>query len=354
MSNICLVTGAGGLIGSEAARYFAREGYTVVGIDNNMRMQFFGPDADTTQNMVELKEDLGDKFIHKNADIRDEGEMAKIFDEYGTGIKLIVHCAAQPSHDFPAKTTGGAILDFDVNARATLILLENTRHKCPFATFIFCSTNKVYGDNPNRLPLYNTPDRWELAPGHPYYMGIDETMSIDFCKHSIFGASKVSADIMVQEYGRYFGMNTGVFRGGCLTGKGSRGAELHGFLAYLGKCVKMGRQYTIFGYGGTQVRDNIHSSDVISAFAEFHKNPRPGEVYNIGGGRFSNCSMVEAIRMFEDIFGKKADVKYNDQNRSGDHIWWISSMHKFKTHYPKWIQKYNVRMIAEEIASSQK
>jgi CDP-paratose 2-epimerase len=286
-------------------------------------------------------------FKNYNVDIRDFEAITHIFKEYSSDIDLIIHAAAQPSHDWAAKEP---FTDFTINANGTLNLLEATRKFCPSAVFIFTSTNKVYGDNPNKLPLVELEKRWEVDNNHPYFKeGIDEEMSIDQSKHSIFGASKVAADIMVQEYGKYFRIKTGVFRGGCLTGPNQSGAELHGFLAYLMKCAITGKQYTIFGYKGKQVRDNIHSFDLVEMFWNFYKNPRPGEVYNVGGGRYSNCSLLEAISMCEDISGNKIKFNYSHNNRIGDHIWYISDLTKFKSHYPEWKQQYNISSILGDI-----
>jgi CDP-paratose 2-epimerase len=343
---IALITGSAGLIGSEAVRWFADRGFTVVGIDNNMRQVFFGPEASTEWNRRRLLDDYGDRYLHYGVDIRDEDAVGKIFLTYGTDIDVIIHTAAQPSHDWAARDPH---TDFTVNANGTLVLLEHARRTCPHAVFIFCSTNKVYGDNPNRLPLIEEERRWEIEETHPYHAGIDETMSIDHCKHSLFGVSKVAADELVQEYGRYFGMKTAVFRGGCLTGPGHSGAELHGFLSYLMKCAMTGTPYTVYGYKGKQVRDNIHSHDLVNAFFQFYRNPRVAEVYNVGGGRFSNCSMLEAIGLCEDITGKKMIWSYADSNRIGDHVWWISDVRKLKQHYPGWDLTYTVRDILEEI-----
>jgi CDP-paratose 2-epimerase len=269
-----------------------------------------------------------------------------LFDEFGSDVTLVVHTAAQPSHDWAAKEP---LTDFNVNANGTLHLLEATRNHCPEAVFIFTSTNKVYGDTPNRLPLVELDTRWEIEESHPYQIGIDENMSIDQTKHSLFGASKVAADVLVQEYGRYFGMKTAVFRGGCLTGPAHAGAELHGFLAYLMKCIVEKNPYRIFGYKGKQVRDNIHCNDLVSAFLHFYKNPRCGEVYNIGGSRHSNCSMLEAIAIGEELSGNKLDYTYLEDNRVGDHIWYISDVRKFQGHYPDWSYQHNQRDILEEI-----
>ncbi len=341
-----LVTGAAGLIGSETVRYFAERDYAVIGIDNDMRSYFFGDEATTDWNRAALEEAYGDAYLHHPTDIREAAAVDRIFQTYGDDIELVVHTAAQPSHDWAAKEP---FTDFTVNANGTLVLLEATRRFCPDATFIFCSTNKVYGDNPNLLPLREDEFRWEIEPAHRYFEGIDETMSIDNCKHSLFGASKVAADILVQEYGRYFGMKTGVFRGGCLTGPRHSGAKLHGFLSYLMRCTMSGQPYQVYGYKGKQVRDNIHSLDLVKAFFHFHQAPRAGEIYNIGGGRFSNCSMLEAIRICESIAGKKLDYQYVESNRIGDHIWWISDVGKFKRHYPQWDLTYTVSDILLEI-----
>jgi len=341
-----LVTGSGGLIGSESVRFFAEKGFTIVGIDNDMRSYFFGEEASTKWNNNLLKEKYSN-YIPIDVDIRNEKTIDKIFEEIK--FDLIIHTAAQPSHDWAAKEP---ITDFTVNANGTLNLLEAFRKHCPEATFIFTSTNKVYGDRPNELPLVEMEKRWEIEKGHVYWNGIDEYMSIDQSKHSVFGASKVAADIMVQEYGRYFGLNTGVFRGGCLTGPQHCGTQLHGFLAYLAKCVATGKKYTIFGYKGKQVRDNIHSFDLVNMFWHFFQNPRPGEVYNAGGARHSNISMLEAIEKLENILGKKAVTEYTETNRSGDHIWYISDVSKFKKHYPDWNFKYNIDDILKQICES--
>ncbi len=344
--SIILVTGSAGLIGSESVRFFCDRGFPVVGIDNNMRQVFFGEDASTDWNRNRLLDEYSGRYIHHNIDIRDQEEITKIFKTYGKDISLIIHTAAQPSHDWAVKDPH---TDFTVNANGTLVLLENTRQICPEAVFIFCSTNKVYGDNPNFLPLIEQELRWEIEQTHPYGNGIDETMSIDQTKHSLFGASKAAADLLVQEYGRYFGMKTACFRGGCLTGPSHSGTQLHGFLSYLMKCTMTGTHYTIYCYKGKQVRDNIHSYDLVNAFYYFYRTPRVGEVYNIGGGRFSNCSMLEAIRLCEEITGKKLQWNYEQSNRIGDHIWWISDIKKFENHYPQWSLTYGVQDILEEI-----
>ncbi|MGB7293530.1 MAG: NAD-dependent epimerase/dehydratase family protein [Thermodesulfobacteriota bacterium] len=343
---IVLVTGSAGLVGSESVTFFCNRGYTVVGIDNNMRKLFFGNEASTDWIRDRLIEEFGMKYVHHDVDIRDEKMIDKIFDSYGKDISLVIHAAAQPSHDWAAKDP---YTDFTINANGTLTLLEDTRKHCPEATFIFCSTNKVYGDNPNLLPLVEKDTRWEIEEEHPYYHGINETMSIDHCKHSLFGSSKASADILVQEYGRYFGIKTACFRAGCITGPNHSGAELHGFLSYLMKCTMTGNHFTIYGYKGKQVRDSIHSYDLLNTFYHFYQSPRSGEVYNIGGGRFSNCSVLEAIKICEEITGRKLNWSYEESGRIGDHIWWISDISKFKSHYPEWNLTYSVIEILREI-----
>jgi len=345
-----VITGSAGLIGSESVRFFAQLGCNIVGVDNDMRAQFFGPDASTVWNRDLLQATFGEQYRHYNADIRDRAAIEAIFAEYSSDIHLIIHTAAQPSHDWAASDP---YADFTVNANGTLVLLEATRQFCPKAVFIFTSTNKVYGDTPNFLPLEEQDRRWEIRADHPYFIGIDESMSIDQSKHSLFGASKVAADVLVQEYGKYFGMKTASFRGGCLTGPAHSGTKLHGFLAYLMKCTLMGEPYTIFGYKGKQVRDNIHSFDLVNAFYHFYQNPRSGEVYNIGGSRHSNCSMLEAIAICEELSGKKLDYSYTDDNRSGDHIWYISDVRKFQSHYPNWFYKYDLKKILEDICIAQ-
>ncbi|MCP4110684.1 MAG: NAD-dependent epimerase/dehydratase family protein [Desulfobacteraceae bacterium] len=334
-----IITGSAGLIGSESVNFFAEKKFNIIGIDNDMRKYFFGQEASTAWNVLRLKKEIP-QYHHLDQDIRDEKAMEKIFSEYGSDIKVIIHTAAQPSHDWAAQEP---FTDFTVNANGTLVLLEMTRKYCPNAVFIFTSTNKVYGDTPNYLPLTEQETRWELNGVHPYAeRGIDETMSIDHNKHSLFGASKLAADVLVQEYGRYFGMKTVCFRGGCLTGPDHSGTQLHGFLAYLMKCAITGEHYTIFGYKGKQVRDNIHSYDLVNMFWYFYQEPRSGEVYNAGGSRHSNCSMLEAVSICEKITGKKINWSYSETNRIGDHIWWISDVSKFKAHYPNWDFKYDI------------
>jgi CDP-paratose 2-epimerase len=345
-----IITGSAGLIGSESVRFFAEKGFHIIGIDNDMRSVFFGESASTSWNRNLLQEKYGDRYHHYNLDIRDREAIENLFNKYSSDIKLIIHTAAQPSHDWAARDPH---TDFTVNANGTLVLLEATRQYCPEAVFIFTSTNKVYGDTPNFLPLQELETRWEIDPNHCYFQGIDESMSIDNSKHSLFGASKVAADILVQEYGKYFDMKTVSFRGGCLTGPMHSGAELHGFLAYLMKCTITGNPYTIFGYQGKQVRDNIHSYDLVNAFDHFYQNPRCGEVYNIGGSRHSNCSMLEAIAICEELVGKKLNYNYSENNRSGDHIWYISDVKKFQNHYPQWNYQYNLRNILEEMYQGQ-
>ena len=344
--SVVIVTGSAGLIGSESAAYFAERGYEVVGIDNDMRRTFFGPDASTAWNRRALEERFPDRYRHVDADVRDAAAIGEVFERYGPRVALVIHAAAQPSHDWAA---GDPVTDFTINANGTLTLLEATRAWCSDAVFIFTSTNKVYGDAPNELPLLELPERWELPEGHPAWNGIDESMRIDRSRHSVFGASKVAADVLVQEYGRYFSMPTTVFRGGCLTGPNHSGTKLHGFLAYLMKCTAVGEPYTVFGYKGKQVRDNIHSRDLIDAFARVLASPRCGEVYNVGGTRWSNCSMLEAIRLCEEIAGRSLTWTYSDVNRVGDHVWYVSDMTKFREHYPGWTHRYTLRALLEEI-----
>lgn len=344
--SVVIVTGAAGLIGSESAAYFAALGLQIVGIDNDMRGVFFGPEASTKWNAERLAKALGKNYVHNDVDIREFGAIDKVFSHYGRDVALVLHIAAQPSHDWAAREP---LTDFTVNANGTLNMLEATRKHCPDAVFIFTSTNKVYGDTPNRLPLKELETRWEIDSTHPFAQGISEEMSMDQCLHSLFGVSKLSADLAVQEYGKYFGMKTTCFRGGCLTGPAHSGTELHGFLAYLMKATATHKPYKVYGYKGKQVRDNIHSIDLVRAFHEFFKAPRSGEVYNIGGGRDSNCSMMEAVALAENITSSKLDWTYVDENRVGDHIWWISSNAKFISHYPQWRITKNVPLILRDI-----
>ena len=343
--SVALVTGSAGLIGSAASRKFHAEGFDVVGLDNDMRARFFGAEASTADTRASLEKTLKN-YTHAAIDIRDADAVAKLFQRHGTAIEVVVHTASQPSHDWAAREPH---TDFGVNAVGTLNLLEATRQCCPEAVFIFTSTNKVYGDTPNRLPLIELEKRWEIDPAHPWRDGIDESMSIDQTTHSLFGASKLSADVLVQEYGRYFGMKSVSIRGGCLTGPAHAGTELHGFLAYLMKCAVTGKPYRVFGYKGKQVRDNIHSDDLVEAFWQFFKAPRAGEVYNRGGGRHSNCSMLEAIDLCEQISGRKLDWTYVDDNRVGDHIWWISDVRKFQRDFPNWKYSYGIEQILRDI-----
>jgi len=343
---IALITGSAGLIGSQAVKFFAEKFDKIIGIDNDMRAYFFGESSSVIWNNEKLLSDYSN-YESKNIDIRSYDSLKILFEKYGNDIKLIVHAAAQPSHDWAAKEP---ITDFTINANGTLNLLELTRLFCKDAVFIFTSTNKVYGDTPNKLPLVELEDRWEIEENNAYYKnGINENMSIDNSKHSLFGASKIAADILCQEYGKYFGMNVGVFRGGCLTGPNHSGAQLHGFLSYLMKCNIIKEHYTIFGYKGKQVRDNIHSWDLINMFWHFYQNPKQGEVYNAGGSRFSNCSMKEAITICEKITGNKMNYSYSETNRVGDHIWWISDLSKFKKDYPDWKWKYSLTDILSQI-----
>ncbi|MFF5079344.1 NAD-dependent epimerase/dehydratase family protein [Actinoplanes sp. NPDC000266] len=346
MSNVVVVTGSAGLIGSESVRHFAGLGMDVVGIDNDMRQYFFGTDGSTRWNLDRLVKEVGERYTHHNIDIRDRDGIAALLARYGKNIGLVIHAAAQPSHDWAAKEP---FTDFDVNAGGTLNMLEALRQHAPTAPFIFTSTNKVYGDTPNRLPLVELSSRYELPEDHTFYDGITEEMSIDQTLHSVFGASKVAADVMVQEYGRYFDMPTAIFRGGTLTGPGHSAAELHGFLAYVMRCVMEQRTYHIYGYKGKMVRDAIHSHDLVTAFEAFHKAPRVAEVYNMGGGRFSNCSHIEAFQIASEITGLEAKTDYVDQARTGDHQWWISSTARFEQHYPDWKLTYDVPAILREM-----
>src|SRR5438067_2484529 len=343
--NVVIVTGSAGLIGSETVRRFAGDGFRIIGIDNDMRAKFFGPEASTRKTREDLTRNVSN-YEHYSVDIRDITALNDLFKQHRGHIRAIIHTASQPSHDWAARDPHS---DFTVNANGTLNLLEAARTFSPEAPFVFTSTNKVYGDTPNRLPLQELPTRWEIERGHQYEQGVSETMSIDDSTHSLFGASKAAADLLVQEYGRYFGMPTVSFRGGCLTGPAHAGTELHGFLSYLMICAVSGRPYRVFGYKGKQVRDNIHSFDLVEAFAEFIKSPRAGEVYNIGVSRHSNCSMLEAIALCEEISGRKLTWSYEEANRIGDHIWWISDVGKFQKHYPTWEFRYSLREILEEI-----
>jgi len=347
--NVALVTGSTGLIGSESVSFFIDKGFDVVGIDNDMRKYFFGKEASTQWKKEMLIKKHPKNYKHYDNDIRNFDKLNTIFKEYKPA--LVIHCAAQPSHDWAAKEP---FTDFTVNANGTLNLLEATRQFTPDAVFIFTSTNKVYGDTPNRLPLIELEKRYDIEKTHPYYNGIDETMRIDESLHSLFGASKVAADVLVQEYGRYFGMKTVCLRGGCLTGPAHSGTQLHGFLSYLVRCAITGVTYHIFGYKGKQVRDNIHSFDLVNTFYHFFKNPRIGVVYNMGGSRYSNCSILEAIDIIEEISNKKVNYLLEDKNRIGDHIWYISDVTRFKKDYPEWNYTYDIKKMIEEIYNVQK
>lgn len=343
---VVIITGAAGLIGSEAALHFGAAGFDVVGIDNDMRSTFFGPEASTSWMVGHLTATLGARYRHHEVDIRDRDAIDRLFAAHAGSIELVIHTAAQPSHDWAAREP---FTDFDVNAGGTLSLLEATRRHAPTTPFIFTSTNKVYGDRPNSLPLVEQATRWEIDPAHAYADGIAEDMSIDATLHSVFGASKVAADILVQEYGRYFDLPTACFRGGTLTGPRHAAAELHGFLAYVMRCAMTGTHYRVFGYKGKQVRDAIHSADLIAAFAAFHADPKVAAVYNIGGGRTSNCSVLEAIDLVQEISGNELSWNYEEANRVGDHIWWIGSNKRFGDDHPGWALEHDVPSILREI-----
>ena len=343
--SVVLITGSCGLVGSESALFFSKKGFDIVGIDNNARKFFFGKDGDISWIKQKLKKEIK-KYYHFNTDIRNYQSLKKIFIKYGKKISLIIHCAAQPSHDWATKK---AFVDFDINAKGTLNLLELTKFHCPNSSFIFMSTNKVYGDNPNFLPLDEKKTRWEIKNNHKFKNGIDETMSIDKCTHSLFGASKTYADVIVQEYGKNLGLKTACFRAGCITGPNHSGAKLHGFLSYLVKTSLKNKEYTLIGYKGKQVRDNIHSNDLVNCFWEYYKKPRVGEVYNTGGGRYSNCSILEALNFIQKKVGLKIKKNILKKNRIGDHIWYVSSMKKFKRHYPNWKQNYSSKKILDEL-----
>ena len=346
--SIVIITGSSGLVGSEAVNFFSKKGFDVIGIDNNLRKFFFGLDGSTSWIKKKIiKENIN--YSHFNTDIRNYENLKKIFSKYKKNISLIIHCAAQPSHDYGKNYP---IIDFDVNAKGTLNLLELTKSYCPNAPFIFMSTNKVYGDNPNKLKIIEKAKRYELKKKDIYYKGINETLTIDNCTHSFFGVSKTYADLIVQEYGRNVGLKTVCFRAGCITGPNHSGAKLHGFLSYLIKQCLSKKKYTIIGYKGKQVRDNLHSHDLINSFWEFYKKPKKGVVYNIGGGRFSNCSILEAIEEIESIKNIKIKRQIIKQNRVGDHIWYITDNKKFKKDYPNWKQKYNTQRIIEELVES--
>lgn len=342
---IALITGSCGLVGSESAIFFSKKGFKIIGIDNNSRKFFFGKDGDISWVRKKLKKNLQD-YLHYNVDIRNFKNLKKIFEKYKKDIKVIIHAAAQPSHDWAKNRP---LIDFQINAEGTLNLLELTKSYCSKVPFIFMSTNKVYGDNPNTLPLVEKKTRWEIKNSHKFKTGIDETMSIDNCTHSFFGTSKSYADLMVQEYGKNVGLKTACFRAGCITGPNHSGAKLHGFLSYLVKTSLQKKKYTLIGYKGKQVRDNIHSQDLVECFWQFFKKPGHGEVFNTGGGRYSNCSIIEALNLIEKITGSKIKKKVLKENRIGDHIWYISSMRKFKKKYPRWKQRYSTQKIIKEL-----
>jgi CDP-paratose 2-epimerase len=344
-----IITGSGGLVGSECVIHLAERGWTVVGIENDMRAWFFGLEASTAHISSLLLGRYPHEFRQQELDIRDAEGVDRLFARHARDIELVVHTAGQPSHDWAA---GDPQTDFAINAGGTLNLLEATRKSCADAPFIYCSTNKVYGDRPNFLPLVETETRLELPNEHHWYRGIDTTMSIDLTTHSLFGVSKAAGDLLVQEYGRYFDMPTVAFRCGCLTGPNHAGTKLHGFLSYLARCTMAGQPYTVFGYGGKQVRDNIHSADLVRAFEAFQRRPRPGAVYNLGGGRDCNCSMLEAIAMCQRIVGRELDWSLSDAARIGDHRWWISDLAEFQTDYPDWRLEYGIEEILREIYES--
>ncbi len=345
---VVLITGSSGLVGSESVNFFCKKGFDVIGIDNNLRKFFFGAEGSTlwVRNSL-LKKNK--RFKNFNVDIRNYDKLSKIFQRYKKQITLIIHCAAQPSHDYGKNYP---VIDFNVNATGTLNLLELTKKYCYDAKFVFMSTNKVYGDNPNKLKLYEKNSRWELKKDNVYFKGINEKFPIDDCTHSFFGVSKTYADLIVQEYGKNVGLKTVCFRGGCITGPNHSGAKLHGFLSYLVKLSLKNKEYNIIGYKGKQVRDNLHSFDLVNCFWEFYKRPRRGEIYNIGGGRYSNCSIVEAIHLVERIKNIKIKKKFIQNPRVGDHIWYISNLSKFKKHYPNWKQKYDTIKIIEELVDN--
>ena len=340
-----IITGSCGLVGSESVNFFHNKGFRVIGIDNNFRQKFFGKDGSTKwiKNIIIRK---NKNYIHNNIDIRDKKSMEKIFKKYKKNLKLIIHCAAQPSHDYAKNNSK---IDFEVNAVGTHNLLELTKKYSPSSPFIFMSTNKVYGDNPNKLKFFKKKERFELNKNHKHFKGINEKFSIDNCIHSFFGVSKSYADLLVQEYGKNSGLKTVCFRAGCVTGPNHSGAQLHGFLSYLVKSSLLNNEYSLIGFKGKQVRDNLHSNDLVKCFWEFFKKPRKGEIYNIGGGRYSNCSVIEALDLVDKLTNSKIKRKYIKKNRVGDHIWYISNLTKFKKHYPNWKQKYNTDKIIEEL-----
>ena len=346
--SLAIITGSSGLVGSESVNFFCDKGFDVIGIDNNLRKFFFGNDGSTLWVKKNLQK-RNKKFKHLNLDIRNYDGLERLFRKYKQKISVIIHCAAQPSHDYGKKFP---FLDFHVNATGTLNLLELTKKFCPHAPFIFMSTNKVYGDSPNNLKIIEKKKRWELKKTDKNFKGIDENFSIDNSTHSFFGVSKTYADLIVQEYGKNVGLKTVCFRGGCITGPNHSGAKLHGFLSYLVKASLVNKKYSLIGYKGKQVRDNLHSHDLVNCFWEFYKKPRYGEVYNMGGGRFSNCSIIEALDLVENLCNIRIKRELIKTPRVGDHIWYISNLNKFKKHYPKWKQKYNTKKIIEELVNN--
>ena len=347
--SVVLITGSTGLVGSESVRFFCKKGFDVIGIDNNLRKFFFGKDGSTLWLKNKLLKDFKN-FKNFNVDIRNFTSLDKIFKKYSKNISLIVHCAAQPSHDYGKNFP---IIDFNINATGTLNLLELTKKYCALSPFIFMSTNKVYGDNPNKLKIYEKSTRWELKKSDKFFKGVNETFPIDNCTHSFFGVSKTYADLIVQEYGKNVGLKTVCFRGGCITGPNHSGTKLHGFLSYLVKLSLSKKKYSLIGYKGKQVRDNLHSKDLINCFWEFYKKPKKGEIYNIGGGRYSNCSILEALNIVEEISKTQIKKEFIKKPRVGDHIWYISNISKFKKDYPNWNQIYNTKKIIEELIETQ-
>ncbi len=348
--SLAIITGSTGLIGSEAVNFFCDKGFDVIGIYNNLRKFFFGEDGSTSWIKTKLKK-RNKQFQNLNVDIRNYNKLKKIFEKYKKKISLIIHCAAQPSHDYGKKFP---FLDFNVNATGTLNLLELTKKFSPDAPFIFMSTNKVYGDRPNTLQIIEKMTRWELSKYNEHFRGINENFSIDNSTHSFFGVSKTYADLIVQEYGKNIGLKTVCFRGGCITGPNHSGANLHGFLSFLVKESLSKKKYNLIGYKGKQVRDNLHSNDLVRCFWEFFKKPRFGEIYNIGGGRYSNCSIIEALNLVEKLANINIKKKFYTKPRVGDHIWYISDTSKFKKHFPNWEQKYNITKIIEELIEFKK